>query len=138
MSIDAHGSAAADPRKRGGRDRVIAVRLRPEEWTAWRQAATLAGRPQLAAWVRDVVGRHVTGTRMPAPAETDRLHALAGELGREGSNLNQAVKALNTLAVDGAIDAGRAQEAVRQVEHAANAVTQTLRKVWQVLDEVAP
>lgn len=131
-------SASADPRERGGRDRVVAVRLRPAEADAWKEAAALAGRPQVAAWVRDVVGHHVAGTRMPAAGEVDQLHALAGELGREGSNLNQATKALNALAAAGVVDPAQARSAAAEVECAAAAVTKTLRKVWQVLDRVEP
>ena len=36
----------------------------------------------------------------------DHLENLAGELGREGSNLNQAVKALNAIAASGAGEPG--------------------------------
>lgn len=138
MCIEARGSGAASPRKRGGRDRVIAVRLRPEEVAAWKEAATLAGRPQVAAWVRDVVGHSIAGTRMPASSESDRLDALAGELSRQGSNLNQAVKALNTLIASGALSESQAQSAAGEVEQAAVAVTHTLRKVWLALDGMAP
>ena len=45
----------------------MAVALTPEEHAAWRDAATLAGRPQLAAWVRDTVNRALEGRVLPVP-----------------------------------------------------------------------
>ena len=96
----------------------------------------MAGRPQLAAWVRDTVNRALEGRVLPVPGVVDRLEALAGELGREGSNLNQAVKALNAIAASGVVDQGQAQRALVEVERAAYAVTVTQRKIWVALDEV--
>ena len=66
----------------------------------------------------------------------DHLENLAGELGREGSNFNQAVKALNAIAASGVVDQGQAQRALAEVERAAYAVTVTQRKIWVALDEV--
>lgn len=114
----------------------MAVALTPEEHASWRDAATLAGRPQLAAWVRDTVNRALEGRALPVPGVVDHLEALAGELGREGSNLNQAVKALNAIAASGVVDQGQAQRALVEVERAAYAVTVTQRKIWAALDEV--
>ena len=130
-------SASAGPRSgRGGRTRSMAVALTPEEHASWRDAATLAGRPQLAAWVRDTVNRALEGRALPVPGVVYHLEALAGELGREGSNLNQAVKALNAIAASGVVDQGQAQRALAEVERAAYAVTVTQRKIWVALDEV--
>lgn len=131
------GSVNAAPRsRRGGRTRSIAVALTPEELATWRAAATLAGRPQLAAWVRDTVNRVLAGRPTPAPGVVDRLEVLADEMGREGSNLNQAIKALNSLAASGAVDQAQAQRVLAAVARAAGAVTDTQRKVWYALDEV--
>ena len=94
------------------------------------------GAPQLAAWVRDTVNRALEGRALPVPGVVDHLEALAGELCREGSNLNQAVKALNAIAASGVVDQGQAQRALAEVERAAYAVTVTQRKIWVALDEV--
>jgi hypothetical protein len=138
MVIDADGACGTDPRERGGRSQNVTVALRPQEWSAWRQAATLAGRPQLAAWVRDVVAAHLAGRELPDPGQVDALEALAGELGREGSNLNQAAKALNSLVAGGQVSPETGRRALEAVEAASSAVTATLRKTWQALDEVEP
>ena len=135
MGIDDHGSGAADPHVRGGRERVLAVRLRPEEWDAWREAATLAGRPQLAAWVRDVVGAALAGRELPDPGLVDYLDKITAELAKQGANLNQAVKALNTLAADGGSQV-RVQAAIAQVEKVADANLQTLRHTWDAIKQV--
>lgn len=135
MGDDLDGSAVP-PLRRGGRNRTVAVRLTPAEWEAWREAATLAGRPQLGAWVRAVMTGALEGRRLPDVGSIDQLEALAGELGREGSNLNQAVRSLNALAVAGSVDEGQMQAVLSNVEHAARAVTLTQRKLWAAADRV--
>ena len=87
------------------RDRVVAVRLSAQEQAAWKQAALLDGRTQLGRWVRERIDASLNSParysrRQRVSSSTNRhLEVIAGQLGRIGTNLNQAVKALNTLAL---------------------------------------
>ena len=114
----------------------MAVALTPEEHAAWRDAATLAGRPQLAAWVRDTVNRALEGRDLPKKKKIEKIETLEGKLGKKEKNLKQEVKALNAIAASGVVDQGQAQRALAEVERAAYAVTVTQRKIWAALDEV--
>ena len=135
MGIDEAAKAGSGPGGRGGRTRTVAVALTPLEWEAWREAATLAGRPQLAAWVRDVVGAVLAGTELPDPGLVEYLDQITAELNRQGANLNQAVKALNTIAAAGGSRV-RVQAAISQVEKVADANLQTLRHTWAAIGQV--
>lgn len=119
----------------GKRTHMVGVHLSASELAAWKAAAAQEGRVQLGRWTRETVNRALEGRRLPTVGVEERLEVLAGELGREGSNLNQAVKALNGLAAHGG-DPLEISSALHVVMQAAQGVTATQQKVWAALGDL--
>lgn len=106
---------------RGERTKTVAVRLTPDEHTAWVAAAEAEGRGQMGRWVRETVTARLENQPVTTPvAATAEVRQMRAELAWMGSNLNQIAKALNTSALGGgpgpAIeDVSRNLEAAREL-----------------------
>jgi hypothetical protein len=80
---------------RGERVKTVAVRLTPEEYAVWVEAAAADGRGQMGRWVRESVMDHLAGRPAGSAGRVEGVGELRAELSRVGSNLNQVARALN-------------------------------------------
>lgn len=87
------------------RSHTALVRLSEDEWAAWNEAARAAGYGRTATWVRETIAAHLQkpaeapqrgdGRWTSAHGEDGGARALAGQVARIGSNLNQLTRALH-------------------------------------------
>ena len=121
------------------RDIVVAVRLSAGEHAAWKNAAALDGRAQLGRWVRERIDASLTASstsgkvrkQTATPSATSRqLEVLAGQVAKIGTNLNQAVKALNTLAAKDVVPTFQTSRAILETKQALADVRELLPKIW--------
>lgn len=102
----------------GRRDRVLAVRLAPEELEEIRSAALAARFGRTAMWARRELLCAAAGVRSVSPEPREVSPVLMAHLTRVGGNLNQVARHLNMTAVGArsdAIDARLVADAVAAV-----------------------
>ena len=117
------------------RSHTALVRLTEKEWEAWTEGARAAGYGRTAAWVRSVVAAQLdaggvqhlrTGGSTSAHGD---LRAVAGQLARIGSNLNQITRALHI-----AMDGGGPKLELAEVERVVEATGAELRALREACD----
>lgn len=79
------------------RTHTALVRLTEGEWSAWESAARAAGYGRTAAWVRAVIAEAIDGGAGASSTDEGAARAVAGQIARVGSNLNQIARALNVV-----------------------------------------
>lgn len=77
------------------RSHTALVRLTEAEWASWEAAARAAGYGRTATWVRSVVADAIAGDAGASSTDDEAARAVAAQVARVGSNLNQIARALN-------------------------------------------
>lgn len=77
------------------RSHTALVRLTEAEWVSWEAAARAAGYGRTATWVRSVIADAIEGDAGASSTDEDAARAVAAQVARVGSNLNQIARALN-------------------------------------------
>lgn len=77
------------------RSHTALVRLTETEWASWEAAARAAGYGRTATWVRSVIADAITADAGASSTDEGAARAVAAQVARVGSNLNQIARALN-------------------------------------------
>ena len=105
------------------RSHTALVRLTEAEWASWEAAARAAGYGRTAAWVRLVIADAIAGDAGASGTDEDAARAVAAQVARVGSNLNQIARALNVA------ERGGPDVATAHVAEALEAVRAELRAI---------
>lgn len=105
------------------RSHTALVRLTEAEWASWEAAARAAGYGRTATWVRSVIADAIQGDVGAASTDEDAARAVAAQVARVGSNLNQIARALNVA------ERGGPDVAMAHVAEVLEAVRDELRAI---------